>query len=204
MRPALPCLMALGLLTLALPAGAQAPAPPPPTPAAERAEYIRSHYTKLEYRVPMRDGVRLFTAVYVPNDASTSKRYPLLIMRTTYSIAPYGADRYRSWLGPSAGFEKDGFIFVVQDVRGRYMSEGEYLNVRPHQPSKRGPKDIDESTDAYDTIDWLVKNVPGNNGKVGHVGDLLSRVLCLDGSHRLASGAQGGLAPGPDWRLVLG
>ena len=169
MRLALHCLMTLLLLALPRSASAQTPAPASakPDPAAERTAYIRSHYTKYEYRIPMRDGARLFTAVYVPNDASASKRYPLLIMRTTYTVGPYGPERYRSWLGANAAYEKEGFIFVVQDVRGRYMSEGEYLNVRPHQPTKRGPKDIDESTDAYDTIDWLVKNVPGNNGRAG-------------------------------------
>ncbi|HYI02866.1 CocE/NonD family hydrolase [Hyalangium sp.] len=162
-------LVVLVWLALTHTASAQSPAQPPapPNPAAERADSLRAHYTKFEYRIPMRDGVRLFTALYVPNDASASKRYPLLILRTTYTVAPYGAARYKNALGPSAAYEKEGFIFVFQDVRGRYLSEGEFLNVRPHQATKRGPKDIDESTDAYDTIDWLVKNVPGNNGRAG-------------------------------------
>jgi putative CocE/NonD family hydrolase len=162
------CLMALVLLALAAPAGAQQT--PARTPKQiqedERAEYIRSHYTKFEYRVPVRDGVRLFTSVYIPNEAGAGKRYPLLIMRTPYSVAPYGADRYKRVLATTA-FEKEGFIFVFQDVRGRNMSEGTFMDVRPHMATKRGPKDIDESTDAYDTIDWLVKNVPHNNGRVG-------------------------------------
>jgi len=171
MRLASTRLVILVLLALAGSARAQAPAKPAapaaPSDKAERAEYLRSHYTKFEYRIRMRDGVRLFTAVYVPNDASASKRYPVLLVRTPYSTAPYGAERYGHLLGPSAAYEKEGFIFVFQDVRGRNMSEGEFVNVRPHLAAKRGPKEIDESTDTYDTIDWLVKNVPGNNGRVG-------------------------------------
>jgi len=109
----------------------------------------------------MRDGVRLFTSVYVPKD--TSQRYPILLTRTPYSVAPYGVDNYRERLGPSEHFEKEGFIFVYQDARGRYASEGEFQQVRPHNPNKRGPKDIDESTDTYDTIEWLLKNAPNHN-----------------------------------------
>jgi hypothetical protein len=160
------CTVMLALLTLTSPANAQAPAKPV-TPSEERVQYIRSHYTKFEYRIPMRDGKRLFTAVYVPNDASATKRYPILLLRTPYTVAPYGADRYKGSIGPSANYEKEGFIFAYQDVRGRNMSEGEFVDVRPQRGAKRGPKEIDESTDAYDTIDWLVKNVPGNNSRVG-------------------------------------
>lgn len=163
-------LRSLAVLAWALTASiAGAQTPPAADPAAARAEYIRTHYTKYEYRIPMRDGVRLFTSVYVPNDAGPRKRYPILLERTPYSVAPYGVDRYRKQLG-GAAFEKDGFIFVYQDVRGRNMSEGEFVNMRPHLPKKRGPKDIDESTDTYDTIAWLLKNVPGNNGRVGQRG----------------------------------
>jgi uncharacterized protein len=168
MRLASTRLVILVLLALAGSATAQTPAKPAAPPDKnERAEYIRSHYTKFEYRIPMRDGVRLFTAVYVPNDASAKKRYPLLLVRTPYSTAPYGAERYGERLGPSAAYEKEGFIFVFQDVRGRNMSEGEFVDVRPHRATKRGPKETDESTDTYDTIDWLVKNVPGNNDRAG-------------------------------------
>lgn len=166
MSLALRCFVLLSLCALAGPASAQARAKPPAPEKDERAEYLRAHYSKFEYRIPMRDGVRLFTAVYVPNDASAHKRYPLLLVRTPYTVAPYGADRYAKWLGPSAAYEKEGFIFVFQDVRGRHMSEGDFVNVRP-QRTKRGPKEIDESTDTYDTIDWLVKHVPANNGRVG-------------------------------------
>jgi len=116
----------------------------------------------------MRDEVRLFTAVYAPKDRS--QQYPILLTRTPYSVAPYGVDNYRAALGPSEEFEKEGFIFVYQDARGRYMSEGEFEQVRPHQPNKRGPKDIDESTDTYDTIEWLLKKIPNHNGRVGMIG----------------------------------
>jgi putative CocE/NonD family hydrolase len=131
----------------------------------EREEYIRSHYTKFEHRIPMRDGAELFTSVYVPNN--TSEPYPILLVRTPYSVGPYGADQYKTKLGPTTEFERDGYIFVFQDVRGRFMSEGDFVNMRPHIPAKDGAKDFDESTDTYDTIDWLVKNLPGNNGRVG-------------------------------------
>ena len=133
--------------------------------AAQGTDYIKSHYTKYEHQIPMRDGVRLFTSVYVPKDES--QRYPIMLCRTPYSSQPYGADKYRSDLGPSALFGKDGYIVVYQDVRGRWMSEGEFVNMRPYVPKKTSPKDIDESSDTYDTIEWLVKNVPANNGKVG-------------------------------------
>ena len=126
---------------------------------------VREHYTKYEYRIPMRDGVRLFTAVYVPKDASVS--YPFLVDRTPYSVGPYGEDKYRTSLGPSEAFEKSGYIFVYQDVRGRYMSEGKFIEMRPHIDEKHGNKDVDESSDMYDTVEWLLHNVPNNNGNVG-------------------------------------
>jgi uncharacterized protein len=128
-------------------------------------DYIKAHYTKYEFRVAMRDGKRLFTSVYVPKDLS--QKYPIMLSRTPYNVAPYGPDAYKTALGPSEKFAREGFIFVYQDVRGRYMSEGEFVNMRPQIASKRGPQDVDESSDTYDTIDWLVKNVGDNNGKVG-------------------------------------
>jgi putative CocE/NonD family hydrolase len=149
------------LSLLALIALAQASSP-------QGVDAVRARYTKYEYMVQMRDGVRLFTSVYVPKDAA--QKYPFLLTRTPYSVAPYGVDNYRASLGPSESFEKEGFIFVYQDARGRYMSEGEFLQVRPFQPDKRGPKDVDESTDTYDTIEWLLQNVANNNGRVGMVG----------------------------------
>lgn len=136
--------------------------------AAQSPSTVKERYTKYEYQIPMRDGARIFTEVYVPKD--TSQSYPFLLTRTPYSVAPYGADSYRTSLGPSEQFEKEGFIFVYQDARGRYLSEGEFLQVRPYQPNKRGPKDVDESSDTYDTIDWLLKNIPNNNGRAGMIG----------------------------------
>jgi putative CocE/NonD family hydrolase len=128
---------------------------------------VKAHYTKYEYRVPMRDGKRLFTSVYVPKDETQT--YPILLTRTPYSVGPYGIDRYRDNLGPSALFGKAGYIFAYQDVRGCYMSEGEFVHVRPHNPHKES-HDVDESSDTYDTIDWLIKHVGHHNGKVGIYG----------------------------------
>lgn len=112
----------------------------------------------------MRDGVKLFTAVYVPKDSS--QLFPFLVFRTPYGVAPNGPDQFPARLGPNEEFDKAGYIFVLQDVRGRYQSEGQFVEVRPHieHPS---PKDTDESTDMYDTVEWLLKNVSRNNGKVG-------------------------------------
>jgi uncharacterized protein len=140
-------------------------------PGGITREYVRENYSKFEFRIPMRDGVKLFTSVYVPKDAITDNRtYPIMLQRTGYSVAPYGLDQYRAALGPSELFAREKFIFAYQDIRGRYLSEGEYVVIRPHKPVKSGPKDIDESTDTYDTIDWLIKNLPNNNGKVGMYG----------------------------------
>ena len=134
--------------------------------AAQSARENQADYTKTEHLIPMRDGVRLFTIVYAPRDES--QKYPILILRTPYGVAPYGGegDRYKETLGPSPLFAKERFIFVYQDVRGKMMSEGEFVDVRPHNPAKK-QGEIDESTDAWDTIDWLVKMVPNNNGRVG-------------------------------------
>jgi putative CocE/NonD family hydrolase len=132
---------------------------------APEDDYVKSHYTKYEYRVPMRDGVKLFTSVYVPKD--DSQPYPILINRTPYSVAPYGADQYKKNLGPSDEFDKAGYIFVYQDVRGRYLSEGKFIEMTPHIDDKKSPKDVDDSSDMYDTIEFLLKHVANNNGKVG-------------------------------------
>lgn len=134
-------------------------------PEDKRAEYIRSHYAKYEYQIPMRDGTKLFTAVYVPYDKSS--KYPIMMQRTPYRVAPYGVDKYKAKLGPSEIFEEEGFIFVFQDVRGKFMSEGSYVNMRPQDAGDKGGKAVDDATDTYDTIDWLVNNIPNNNGKVG-------------------------------------
>jgi putative CocE/NonD family hydrolase len=129
-----------------------------------RAAEVKAGYTKYEYRIPMRDGNRLFTAVYIPKDHS--QVCPILLQRTPYSVRPYGADDYADGLQPFSLSAKGGYIFVYQDVRGRWMSEGQFVHMRPHIADKK-PTDIDESTDTYDTIDWLLKHVPGNNGRVG-------------------------------------
>ena len=130
--------------------------------------YNRLHYTKHEYLVPMRDGVKLMTSVFVPNDST--KTYPMLMKRTPYNVGPYGEDKYPTKLGPSELFLKAGYIFVNQDVRGRFASEGEFQQVTPHRTIKTKPTDVDESTDTFDTIDWLLKNVPQHNGRVGMYG----------------------------------
>ena len=132
--------------------------------------YIKANYTKYEYRIPMRDGQRLFTSVYLPKD--DSRTYGIMLQRTPYDVGPYGVDRYPGRLGPSELFARAGFIFAYQDVRGRYMSEGEFDEMRPHRSNKNGAADIDESTDTYDTIEWLVETIPTNNGKVGKVIDI--------------------------------
>lgn len=137
--------------------------------ADERSDYVRMHYTKYEAKIPMRDGAKLFTAIYVPNDAKPERSYPVLLFRTPYSVGPYGIDQYKGVLGPSFEFEKSGYIFAFQDVRGRYMSEGEFVNMRPHIEGKTGTQN-DESSDTYDTIDWILKNVKHNNGRVGQWG----------------------------------
>ncbi|MBW2529614.1 MAG: CocE/NonD family hydrolase [Deltaproteobacteria bacterium] len=153
------------------------PAPAPIAPPLIEAELaddaavaaaLREHYTKYEYRIPMRDGAKLHTGAYVPKDRS--RTYPILLVRTPYSVMPYGVDNYPAVPGtrnlrriaPSPLFVRDGFILVHQDVRGRLMSEGTFVNVRP-----RSPGGVDETTDAWDTVDWLVENLPANNGRVG-------------------------------------
>jgi len=134
-------------------------------PQGPDADYIKANYTKYEYQIPMRDGKKLFTSVYVPKDQS--KAYPIMMDRTCYSVAPYGADKYKTSMGPSSLFVHDGYIFVYQDVRGRFMSEGVFREMTPELENHKTNKDVDEGTDTYDTIDWLLKNIPNNNGKVG-------------------------------------
>jgi putative CocE/NonD family hydrolase len=136
---------------------------PRPTEGQQSTD-IKAAYAKSEHMIPMRDGVKLFAAVYSPRESS--QKYPILLYRTPYSCAPYGPNEYRETIGPSPLFATEGYIIVYQDVRGAHMSEGTYVNVRP-QNDKKGPKDIDESSDTYDTIDWLVTNIPNNNGRVG-------------------------------------
>lgn len=137
------------------------------SPAVNDTIDIAAHYTKYEFRIPMRDGVKLYTAVYVPKD--TTRDYPFLMLRTPYSCAPYGPDQYPRSLGPGGTyrFAKEGYIFVYQDVRGRFMSEGRFLNMTPHIADKKSPQDVDESSDTYDTVEWLLQNVRHNNGRAG-------------------------------------
>lgn len=155
------------LLVLAL-ATARADAPPAGESFAADHAYVKEHYTKYEYEIPMRDGVTLFTAAYVPKEAS--RTYPILLQRTPYSVRPYGTSNYpQSPSGQMKYYAQERFIFVYQDVRGRNGSGGQFVHVRPHRP-ENGPQDTDESTDTYDTIEWLVNHVPQNNGKVGLLG----------------------------------
>jgi putative CocE/NonD family hydrolase len=129
-------------------------------------DLLRARYTKREVMIPMRDGVKLFTSIYLPKD--TTRLHPIIFTRTPYSVAPYGPDRFSAFLGNQLrAFAREGYIIVRQDVRGRYLSEGQFVNVRPYLTVKRSTQDVDETTDTYDTIDWLLKNVPGNNGRVG-------------------------------------
>ena len=130
---------------------------------------VAANYSKKEMYITMRDGTKLFTAIYTPKDISATNKYPFLMQRTCYDISPYGEDKYKKSLGPNQFLLKDKFIYVYQDVRGRYMSEGVFTNMTP-QVERKTKKDVDESTDTYDTIDWLVKNIANNNGKVGQYG----------------------------------
>ena len=128
-------------------------------------EWIKENYNKKEYRISMRDGITLFTSVYSPKD--TTKLYPILMIRTPYTAAPYGEENFPNSLGPKDHFPKSGYIFVFQDVRGKFLSEGEFDNMRAYIPNKTSSKEIDETTDTYDSIDWLIKNIKQNNGNVG-------------------------------------
>ncbi|WP_080058568.1 CocE/NonD family hydrolase [Spirosoma aerolatum] len=149
--------------------------------------FVKENYQKFEYKIPMRDGIKLHTAVYVPKDASATTKYPFLMQRTCYSVAPYGPDAYPAQVGPSKTLMREKYIFVYQDVRGRWESEGVWTNMTPtvtdQQPTptakSKGKKSatkpvsstlVDESSDTYDTIEWLLKNVPNNNGRVGQWG----------------------------------
>ena len=130
--------------------------------------YVRENYEKKEYEIPMRDGVKLFTAVYTPKDAAETNKYPFMLNRTCYSIAPYGGKSGKIGdLGPSETMIREKYIFVHQDVRGRYKSEGVWTNMTPHIPNKKNKTETDESSDMYDTMEWLLQNIPFNNGKAG-------------------------------------
>lgn len=172
----LPLIAACALACTALPpVAAHAAGTAAAAEAQAPARDLRETYTKYEYRIPMRDGTRLFTVVYVPKDAS--KTYPFLINRTPYSAGVqaegelhYGEDWFPQHIGPSQEFEDAGYIFVKQDVRGRYMSEGKWVEMTPHANPQRAPGEGQESQDMYDTMEWLLKHVPNNNGKAGIYG----------------------------------
>lgn len=145
---------------------------------AQEHYVVKEHYTKTAYRIPMRDGIKLYTVVYTPKD--TTQDYPILIWRTPYSCWPYGEGQYRNLPEELA---KEKFIFVYQDVRGRFMSEGKYVNMRPYIPNKKG-KQTDESSDAWDTEEWLVRHIKHNNGKIGIFGisypGFYAAMACID------------------------
>jgi putative CocE/NonD family hydrolase len=132
--------------------------------SSQDASFVKQNYTKLEQEIPMRDGARLFTSIYIPRDQNQD--YPILLNRTPYSVSPYGEKECRSSLGPSMALARDGYIFVYQDVRGKYMSEGEFEAVRPHKVGKQ-EGEFDESSDTYDTVEWLLNHIPHNTGNVG-------------------------------------
>ncbi|GAB4494431.1 MAG: CocE/NonD family hydrolase [Saprospiraceae bacterium] len=135
--------------------------------SAADSAFIRDNFTKREVMIPMRDGVQLFTSIYSPKDQS--KKYPIIIRRTPYSCSPYGVDKFATSF-QNMNLARAGYIFVFQDVRGKYMSEGEFVDVRPFNPNKKSPKDTDEASDTYDAVEWLLKYVPNNNGRVGVMG----------------------------------
>ncbi|SNC74852.1 hypothetical protein SAMN06265337_2579 [Hymenobacter gelipurpurascens] len=199
-----------GLLVAGLSgAHAQTPVTYPLASEAEKAQlavvladtaYIKERYTKTEYQIPMRDGVKLYTIVYAPNDANKVK-YPILLNRTPYAIGPYGPGKYKLNLGPSSTMMHEGYIFAYQDVRGRYMSEGEFVDVRPEKDMHKGKNDIDEGTDTYDTIEWLLKHGPKNNGRVGQWGISYPGYYTATGllSRHKALKASSPQAPIADW-----
>jgi putative CocE/NonD family hydrolase len=156
---------AAAFVAMGLPGLAQVAAPATPE------QFIRSHYAKTEYRIPMRDGVKLFTTVYSPQSAAfgSAGPYPFLMTRTPYSCAPYGEDTMPARLGVSQELLESGYIFVCQDVRGRWESEGVFQEMSPHIDNKTAQQ-VDESTDTYDTIEFLLKHVENNNGNVGITG----------------------------------
>lgn len=153
----------LAVITTALLLSLSATLHAQPAPAEPPPYSVKANYTKYEYLIPMRDGVKLFTSVYVPKDQS--KPYPFLMERTPYDVAPYGVDEYRERL-INNDFAKAGYIFVYQDVRGRNLSEGKFIDMTPHRVNKKS-NEVDESTDMFDSAEWLLKNIPNHNGRIG-------------------------------------
>jgi hypothetical protein len=134
------------------------------TMIAQELEYVKAHYDKKEVMIEMRDGIKLHTTIYSPKDKT--QQYPILMNRTPYSCQPYGENAFKNRIGPNEFMVKEGNIFVQQDVRGRWNSEGVYDNMRPFIPNKTGDQ-TDEASDTYDTIEWLVNNVENTNKNVG-------------------------------------
>ncbi len=183
------------LLTLcALPVAAQ------DRPAAtNQMQFTRAHYVKSEYRIAMRDGVKLFTIVYEPKDHS--EPHPIMLLRTPYSVAPYGiSNYYRSALGPSEAFSRENFIFAYQDVRGRFESEGEFVDNPIAKTNWKGRRTRTRRRTRMDTIDWLVKNIPGKQRARGDVGHFVSGDVRGVWADPGASGVEGGVAAGADGR----
>jgi putative CocE/NonD family hydrolase len=162
--------------------------------------WIVNNYFKIERSISMRDGVKLFTSIYIPKDSS--QKHPIMLMRTPYSCAPYGEGKFRGfWSRNTKCYLKEKYIMVIQDVRGRYMSEGVFEDIRPYIENKKTKNDIDEASDTYDAIDWMVKNIPTNNGKVGVSGisypGFYSTMAALSGHPALK--AVSPQAPVTDW-----
>lgn len=130
--------------------------------------FVKDNYTKMDTTITMRDGIKLYTVIYIPKDPS--EKYPILMERTPYSAGPYGNENYAAHIGPDSALMHHKYIFVYQDVRGRYMSEGINLEVTPYIENKKNNKEVDESSDTWDTVDWLIKNIKNNNGRVGLYG----------------------------------
>lgn len=166
---------------------------------SQDSSWIRDNFYKIERMVPMRDGVKLFTSIYIPKDAT--EKHPILLRRTPYSCAPYGEDKWEAfWNNHLRYYMREGYIIVKQDVRGRWMSEGEFIDVRPYNANKTGTQ-TDEASDTYDAIDWLIKNLPNNNGRVGVFGisypGFYSTMAALSGHPALK--AVSPQAPVTDW-----
>lgn len=180
----------LALLTVVLSAQAQ---------NSQDSSWIRDNYYKIERMIPMRDGVKLFTSIYIPKD--TTEKHPILLRRTPYSCAPYGEDKWEAfWNNHLRYYMRENYVIVKQDVRGRWMSEGEFVDVRPFNANKTGNQ-TDEASDTYDAIDWLVKNIPANNARVGVFGisypGFYSTMAALSGHPALK--AVSPQAPVTDW-----
>ncbi|MBI3502451.1 MAG: CocE/NonD family hydrolase [Bacteroidetes bacterium] len=175
--------------------------------SAQDSAWTVNNYYKMERMLPMRDGVKLFTSIYIPKDSST--KHPIMLTRTPYSCAPYGSAKFRDlWTRNTRVYLKEKYIIVIQDVRGRYMSEGEFEDIRPYNPKAHSSPNgggqegaVDEASDTYDAIDWLIKNIPTSNGNVGVSGisypGFYSTMAALSGHPALK--AVSPQAPVTDW-----